>query len=48
MYLKYRVCYEEYSNNLAQRLKIEQKRQEEYRESRRMIEEIDRKSFYHN
>ena len=48
MHQSHGMGYQEYSCKLDQRLKVEQKRQEEYELSRRMISDIERRSFYHN
>ncbi|MFZ3591391.1 hypothetical protein ACOI1C_19720 [Bacillus sp. DJP31] len=48
MHQSHGIGYAEYSRKLKQRLRIEQKRQEEYELSRRMVADIERRSFYHN
>ncbi|MFD1737723.1 hypothetical protein ACFSCX_14400 [Bacillus salitolerans] len=48
MHHSHGIGYEEYSRKLDSRLKVEQKRQQEYELSRQMISNIERKSFYHN
>jgi hypothetical protein len=48
MYQSHGMGYQEYSYKLDQLLKVEQKRQDDYEESRRMVADIERKGFYHN
>jgi hypothetical protein len=47
MHQSHGMGYEEYSFKLKQRLQVEQKRQKDYENSRRMIADIERRSLHH-